>query len=46
MTDLRSRAEALKLHGLIAHWSDIKAEPWLDPLLGWEEQERSRRGLE
>lgn len=46
MTDLRSRAEALKLHGLIAHWSDIQAEPWLDPLLGWEEQERSRRGLE
>jgi DNA replication protein DnaC len=46
MTDLRSRAEALKLHGLIAHWSDVQTEPWLDPLLGWEEQERARRGLE
>jgi DNA replication protein DnaC len=46
MTDLRSRAEALRLHGLVAHWSEIQAEPWLDSLLGWEEQERSRRGLE
>ena len=46
MTDLRLRAEALKLHGLIAHWNDIHAEPWLEPLLDWEEQERSRRGFE
>ncbi len=46
MTDLRPRAEALKLHGLIAHWNDVHAEPWLEPLLDWEEQERSRRGFE
>ncbi len=46
MTDLRPRAEALKLHGLIAHWGDVHAEPWLEPLLDWEEQERARRGFE
>ena len=42
----RARAAALNLHGLLAHWSEIAAEPWLTPLLGWEEQERARRGLE
>ena len=46
MTDLRPRAEALKLHGLIAHWADVHAEPWLETLLDWEEQERARRGFE
>lgn len=46
MTDLRPRAEALKLHGLIAHWNDVHTEPWIEPLIDWEEQERSRRGFE
>jgi len=46
MTDLRPRAEALKLHGLIAHWADVHAEPWLETLIDWEEQERARRGFE
>ena len=42
----RARAAALNLHGLLAHWNEVSTEPWLVPLLGWEEQERARRGLE
>jgi DNA replication protein DnaC len=43
---LRQRAKALHLHGLLAHWSEVGAEPWVEPLLQWEEQERARRSLE
>jgi DNA replication protein DnaC len=42
----RARAAALQLHGLLAHWNEITAEPWLTLLLDWEEQERARRSLE
>jgi DNA replication protein DnaC len=42
----RARAAALNLHELLAHWNEVSTEPWLIPLLGWEEQERARRGLE
>lgn len=41
---LRRRAEALHLHGLLAHWTE--AAGWAEDLLGWEEQERARRSLE
>ena len=43
---LRQRATALHLHGLLAHWPEVGAEPWVEPLLQWEEQERARRSLE
>ncbi|HTU06592.1 MAG TPA: IS21-like element helper ATPase IstB [Trebonia sp.] len=43
---LRTRADALHLHGLLAHWPDVAAAEWLAPLLDWEEQERRRRSLE
>ena len=43
---LRARAAALHLHGLLAHWSEVVAADWLDPLIHWEEQERHRRSLE
>lgn len=43
---LQARAQALRLHGLLAHWSDALAAGWVDQLLAWEEQERSRRSLE
>jgi DNA replication protein DnaC len=43
---LRSRAEALHLHGLLAHWSEAATSGWVAPLLDWEEQERRRRSLE
>lgn len=46
MTDLEKRAEALKLHGLLAHFDEVKDEPWLVDLLDWEELERGRRGHE
>lgn len=46
--DLRQRAGALQLHGLLAHWDDTaEAErPWVRKLIEWEEIERKRRGLE
>ena len=43
---LRKRARALQLHGLLAHWSETAGEPWPAMLIDWEEQERTRRGLE
>ena len=46
MNHLQERAEALKLHGLLAHWDEIAEAPWLESLIDWEEQERTRRGLE
>ena len=42
----RARAGALNLHGLLAHWGEVAGEHWVAALLGWEEQERSRRSLE
>jgi DNA replication protein DnaC len=43
---LRRRAEALHLHGLLAHWQELADSPWIEPLLTWEETERARRSLE
>lgn len=43
---LRRRAEALHLHGLLAHWNEVAATDWLPRLLDWEEHERRRRSLE
>jgi DNA replication protein DnaC len=42
----RQRAAALQLHGILAHWAECAEQPWLDPLLSWEESERARRSLE
>ena len=44
--DARQRATALQLYGLLAHWVECAYQPWLDPLLSWEETERARRSLE
>ncbi len=46
IADARLRATALQLHGVLAHWTDCADQPWLEPLLEWEETERSRRSLE
>ena len=43
---LRDRARALHLHGLLSHWSEVATQPWLAPLIDWEERERGRRSLE
>lgn len=43
---LQERAAALRLHGLLAHWNELADAAWVEPLLQWEEQERTRRSLE
>lgn len=43
---LRSRAAALHLNGVLAHWPEAAATDWLPELLAWEEDERTRRSLE
>jgi DNA replication protein DnaC len=43
---LRDRARALHLHGLLSHWGEAATQPWLAPLIDWEERERARRSLE
>jgi len=43
---LMARAQALKLHGLLAHWAEVAAEAWVPSLIQWEEQQRTIRSLE
>ena len=43
---LRQRAKALRLYGLLAHWTEIADAAWLPTLLQWEEDEHIRRSLE
>src|SRR3990172_2909195 len=42
---LLERAKCLKLHGMIAHWDEIKQTDWIEQLIAWEEVERSHRGI-
>jgi DNA replication protein DnaC len=44
--DLRERARKLGLWGLLAHWDEVGAAPWIETLFGYEERERARRTLE
>ena len=44
--DLHERARALGLYGLLDHWDETQDQPWVEPLLTWEEAERHRRSLE
>jgi len=39
---LKNRLEALRFHGLLAHWSEVATTDWLVPLVQWEEGERAR----
>ena len=43
---LRQRASNLHLNGVLAHWPEVAASDWLPKLVGWEEEERTRRSLE
>jgi DNA replication protein DnaC len=49
-TTLREHASDLRLHGLLAHWGEVMAQPeharWVAQMLAWEAAERSRRSLE
>jgi len=37
-----ARAKALKLYGLPAHWDKIEHGAWVEPLIGWQEEEGAR----
>jgi len=43
---LLQRAKGLKLHGLIQHWNEVADCEWVEQLIQWEEQGRSKRSLE
>lgn len=43
---LQQRAYKLGLHGLVARWPEMSAEPWVERLIVTEEDERRHRGLE
>ena len=49
-TELREHASTLRLHGLLAHWSEVMGQPeqarWVAQMLGWEAAERGQRSLE
>ena len=36
---LHARAKSLKLHGLLAHWTEIADAGWVEALIDWEEKE-------
>ena len=38
---LMCRAKALKLYGLLSHWEEIEKADWIEPLIEWEENQRS-----
>lgn len=44
--EFKERARALGLYGLLAHWEEFGAAPWLSRLLEIEEAERVRRSME
>ena len=43
---LRQRAEALHLHGLLAHWQEVAGSDWFEKVVQWEEDGRTQRSLE
>jgi DNA replication protein DnaC len=43
---LRKRAADLRMHGVLAHWSELNDADWLPSLIDWEEQARAQRSLE
>jgi len=49
-SELRQHATEHRLHGLLAHWEEVMADPeqmrWVAQMLVWEGAERSRRSLE
>lgn len=42
---LRSRAEALRLWGLLDHWGEVAGQPWVAPMLDWLEAAQRERSL-
>jgi DNA replication protein DnaC len=46
LEQLRQRVAALHLNGVLAHWSEVATSDWVPELVGWEEEESTRRSLE
>jgi DNA replication protein DnaC len=46
MMDLKKKLRELGLVGILAHFDEIQAEPWLERLIAVETLERQHRGLE
>ncbi len=46
LDQLKNRANALRLHGVLAHWTEVATTEWLPMLIQWEEDARDRRSLE
>ncbi len=46
LEQLRERALALRLHGVLAHWTEVATTDWMPSLIQWEEDQRARRSLE
>jgi DNA replication protein DnaC len=47
MTDLLlTRARALKLYGMMEHWSEVCDTAWIRQVIDWEEEARTHRSLE
>lgn len=46
LNNLRERATALRLHGILDHWSELASADWLAGLIQWEEQARDKRSLD
>ena len=44
--ELKTRAQALKLYGLLAHWEETSDQDWVVRLIEWEEAERQARSLQ
>ena len=44
--DLKKRAKALKLNGLLAHWAEVSEAQWVRELIEWEEVARQQRSLD
>ena len=46
MSELRERARKLGIRALVSHWDEFAGQPWIEPLLDREEQERQHRSFE
>lgn len=46
MRSLQDRARNIGLHGLVARWDELGAEPWVTTLVSVEEAARERRSLD
>ena len=44
--ELKARAQALNLYGLLAHWNEVRDSDWIEQLIKWEETQRQQRSLE